>query len=105
MARCVAVLLLVLVLAPAATAEPLRQAPSLGAWIGAVWEWLVAWVGASADPGEPLPPDEHGPMIIINGAQAPPPPPAEYGPMIIIDGAQAPPPPPDEYGPIIIVNG
>ncbi len=94
MVRFVVLLLLVLVLSPAATAEP-RQAPSIHGWLDAVLDWLFAWIGDTTEPGG----SSYGPVIIVNGAQAPP---AGLGSMIIVDGAQAP---PAGLGPMIIVNG
>ncbi len=89
MARFDSVLLLVLVLAPAAIAELLRQAPSIHAWIGAVRDWLFAWIGHSTS--EPPPPDDLGPLVFPDGVQAPPPPrlvPDGLGPFVFPDGVQ-----------------
>ena len=105
MARFVAVFLLVLVLAPAATAEPPRQVPSIHAWISAVWDWLFGdpppdGIGPFLTPdGAQAPPDENGPMLTPEGAKAPP---DSLGPIMIPDGAQAP---PDEIGPYLTPEG
>ncbi len=76
MARPISVLVLLLLLAPAATAEPSRHALADHDWIGGLWHRLTAWISGV------------GAHLIPSGLQAEP---SGVGAHLIPDGLQADP--------------
>ncbi len=74
MARLIAVLVLLLMLAPATMAEPARHALADHDWIGGIWHRLTAWisgVGAYLIPdGIRAEPNGIGACLIPSGIQA-----------------------------------
>ncbi len=89
MARLIAVLVLLLMLAPATMAEPARHALADHDWIGGLWHRLTAWISGV---GAYLIPDG----IRAGGGTA------GIGACIIPDGLQAE---PSGIGACIIPNG
>ncbi len=76
MARLIAVLVLLLMLAPATMAEPSRHALADHDWIGGLWHRLTAWISGI------------GAHLIPDGLQAEP---SGIGAHLIPDGLQAEP--------------
>ncbi|MCP5119711.1 MAG: hypothetical protein GY953_53610 [bacterium] len=76
MARLIAILVLLLMLAPATMAEPSRHALADHDWIGGLWHRLTAWISGV------------GAYLIPNGLQGEP---SGVGAYLIPEGIQADP--------------